>query len=105
MFIAYKKKNGRMSLSCDEGRLFSLKIFNFLIFLRRTLPNTVFTYPQQATYMPGGVLLPANAAPAQPQQIIEYGGGLYAAAQVPGAYAADVAAAAGTGKYSGAKGF
>ena len=45
------------------------------------------------------MLIPANAGPAQ-APIIDYGGGIYAAAaQVPSAYATDVAAATGNGKW------
>ena len=67
---------------------------------RYRLQNAVFSYqqPQQAYIQSGGVLIPANAAPAQ-APIIDYGAGLYAAAPVQSAYATDVAAATGNGKW------
>ena len=61
----------------------------------------MYAYPQQAApayVAPNGLLIQANGAAPAPS-IIDYSGNLYAAAQIPGAYAAtDVAAAAGTGK-------
>jgi len=63
----------------------------------------IYAYPQQAAhqaYLPGSVVIPANAAPAAAQTpIIDYGGGIYAAApQIQSAYATDVAAATGNGE-------